>query len=99
MNRSSDAFTRVICEYWPSGLPIVSGLWIVISGAFLDMLEPLAGTIPYHSSNIDPPGCHRGQRTEDGTHRVGKSAQSEVCAPTRLFESASCPRVPSARNM
>jgi hypothetical protein len=33
--------TRVICEYWPSGLPMVSGLWIVISAAFLDMFEPL----------------------------------------------------------
>ena len=26
MNRSSDALTRVICEYWPSGLPSASGL-------------------------------------------------------------------------
>jgi len=23
MNKNSDAFTRVICEYWPSGLPSV----------------------------------------------------------------------------
>src|SRR5712675_992185 len=30
MNRNSDAFTRVICEYCPSGLPRLSGLrhWI-----------------------------------------------------------------------
>src|SRR5262249_3548496 len=32
MNRNSDALTRVIWEYWPSGLPSTSGLWIVISG-------------------------------------------------------------------
>src|SRR5262245_65947860 len=32
MNRNSDVLTRVIWEYWPSGLPSTSGLWIVISG-------------------------------------------------------------------
>src|SRR5262249_49932171 len=32
MNRNSAALTRVICEYWPSGLPSPSGFWILISG-------------------------------------------------------------------
>src|SRR6185369_6705724 len=32
MNRNSDAFTRVICEYCPSGLPSASGLKILMSG-------------------------------------------------------------------
>jgi hypothetical protein len=32
MNRNSDAFTRVMCEYCPSGLPSVSGLMSWIGG-------------------------------------------------------------------
>src|SRR6476469_4882144 len=31
MNRNSEAFTRVICEYCPSGLPRLSGLRILMS--------------------------------------------------------------------
>jgi hypothetical protein len=31
INRNSDALTRVICEYWPSGFPKDGGLWMVIS--------------------------------------------------------------------
>src|SRR5262249_15823349 len=31
MNRYSDALTRVMCEYWPSGLPSASGLTILMS--------------------------------------------------------------------
>ena len=32
MNRNSEALTRVICEYCPSGLPRLSGLRILMSG-------------------------------------------------------------------
>src|ERR1700676_577380 len=37
MNRNSDALTRVICEYCPSGLPRLSGLRILMSGKVWDM--------------------------------------------------------------
>jgi hypothetical protein len=32
MNSNSDALTRVICEYCPSGLPSASGFSMVMSG-------------------------------------------------------------------
>src|SRR5258708_27940869 len=34
MNRYSDAFTRAMCEYCPSGLPSASGLRSLMSGIF-----------------------------------------------------------------
>src|SRR5439155_1415465 len=52
MNRNSDALTRVICEYAPSGLPMASGLWIVIAGMVLDTFHALGMT---GSSRCD--GC------------------------------------------
>ena len=48
MNSHSEAFfTRVICEYWPSGLPRPSGLKIVISaGTALLLRRPAGGSGP-----------------------------------------------------
>src|SRR5881394_31774 len=44
MNRNSEAFTRVICEYCPSGLPRLSGLRILMSAMVHSLCA--APTIP-----------------------------------------------------
>src|SRR5579883_190832 len=43
MNRYSDALTRVMCEYWPSGLPRASGFSNLISGMGSSSLRVLVG--------------------------------------------------------
>jgi hypothetical protein len=35
---NSDALTRVMCEYWPSGVPSVSGLKILMSAKLLSQM-------------------------------------------------------------
>src|ERR1044072_4889480 len=54
VNRNSDAFTRVICEYCPSGLPSASGFWMLISGMMASLRR--CGPHPRLGTDRMPPG-------------------------------------------
>src|SRR6266545_1420148 len=92
MNRNSDALTRVIWEYWPSGLPSVSGFRILMSG----MTQRRRTWLPFAIGRtedvrfggqhhlIERLGEHRRGEKGDRAQRVGADI-GEVMAHVRRY--------------